>query len=164
MSQTGLMSIGFGTRIEIWKDALIEKQTKPYLTHRCRSQKIHCLKFCPYEDVLGIGHEGGISQIVVPGSGEPNFDSYVAHPFQNKKARRESEVAHLLDKLPPEMISLNPEQINKARLNSLLTYTLVTRLNPIKKRTQMRRLKWLLNKEGKLSLLRETCLKMCLIH
>lgn len=51
--------------------------------------------------------------MLVPGSGEPNFDSYVADPFQNRKARQEQEVHQLLDKLQPDMIVLDPTTIGQ---------------------------------------------------
>ncbi|KAF4395373.1 hypothetical protein G4B88_010837 [Cannabis sativa] len=69
----------------------------------------------PYEDVLGIGHSMGWSSILISGSGEPNFDSWVANPFETSKQRREKEVRSLLDKLPPETIMLNPTNIGSVR-------------------------------------------------
>lgn len=57
------------------------------------------MRFCPFQDILTIGHSAGLSSILVPGSGEPNFDSSEADPFENKKARREREVKGLLDKV-----------------------------------------------------------------
>lgn len=67
------------------------------------------------QDVLGLGHSAGMSTILVPGAGEPNYDSYVADPFQGRKARREQEVAQLLEKLQPDMIVLDPSTIGQAR-------------------------------------------------
>jgi hypothetical protein len=40
-----------------------------------------------------------VSCILVPGSGEPNFDSSEADPFEGSKARREREIKSLLDKV-----------------------------------------------------------------
>jgi len=78
-----------------------------------RGGPIETLRFRPYEDVCGIGHAKGISSIVIPGSGEPNLDTaeYHTNPFQDTKQRREAEVRALLDKLNPNMITLNPETI-----------------------------------------------------
>ena len=85
---------------------------KPYLSHRlAKGAQVEDLAFCPYEDVLGTGHSVGISSLLVPGAGEPNFDSYVANPYETLKQRREAEVHRLLDKLPPDTIALDPNTI-----------------------------------------------------
>lgn len=70
-----------------------------YLTHPVPHRPLVSLRFCPFQDILTIGHSNGLSSILVPGSGEPNFDSSEADPFENKKARREREVRGLLEKV-----------------------------------------------------------------
>ena len=55
----------------------------------------------------------GVSSVLVPGAGEPNFDSLVANPYAGRKERREAEVANLLDKLQPDTIGLDPDVVGK---------------------------------------------------
>ena len=58
----------------------------PYMKHRLNSGSQVCgVMFAPYEDVLGVGHSCGYSSLVIPGSGEANFDAYEANPFETKR-------------------------------------------------------------------------------
>ena len=71
------------------------------------------LKFVPYEDVLGVGHSRGYSSLVIPGSGEANFDAYEDNPFETKRQTQEALVHGLLEKLPPQSISLKIKEVGK---------------------------------------------------
>ena len=114
----GMARLGLTTQwvqVHVWKGALEEKQKAAYVHHKLNGRAVSSLRFCPYEDVLAIGHAEGLSTILVPGAGEPNFDSLVANPYQTTKQRREQEVAQLLDKLPADMITLDPTSVAKVR-------------------------------------------------
>ncbi|CAI5970713.1 unnamed protein product [Closterium sp. NIES-64] len=136
LSQRDMLAVGFGSAVEVWKEALTAKQHTPYLKLRIQSSganrntrsgggggaaatfagttaaaAVERLSFCPYEDVLGTGHAEGFSSLLVPGAGEANFDSFVANPFETGKQRREAEIHMLLDKLPPESIMRDPDRI-----------------------------------------------------
>lgn len=115
ISQKGLLAVGYGRRVQIWKDALSTKQQSPYMTHNLVNGTLRDLAFCPYEDVLALGHSEGVATILIPGAGEANFDTFVDNPFQNKSQRREQEVKQLLDKLQPETIVLDPDAIGTVR-------------------------------------------------
>jgi U3 small nucleolar RNA-associated protein 7 len=116
-SDTGLLAVGYGNEVQVWKSPAGDKQKAPYMKHRIvvnsqRSQ-VGRVRFLPYEDVLGIGHDLGYSSIVVPGSGESTFDAFEANPFATAKQRQEAEVHGLLQKLQPESISLQVATVGK---------------------------------------------------
>lgn len=110
ISQTGLIATCAGPHVQIWKDFKADTTDEPYMTYQLpKGGKIRYLQFCPYEDILGIGHEYGFSSIIIPGAGEANFDTFEANPFETKKQRREATVVKLLEKIQPDMITLNPD-------------------------------------------------------
>ena len=127
ISATGLIAMGIGRKVQILKDAYTKPQDALYLSHALRtpnpklssgggavgrakallsSVSVSDVVFRPLEDSLCIGHSHGITSIIVPGSGESNFDTFEANPFISQKQRREEEVQSLLNKLSYDMIGL----------------------------------------------------------
>jgi U3 small nucleolar RNA-associated protein 7 len=125
ISDQNLTAVGWGTHVSIWKPELFThhsadvKELK-YLDWGGDGKTISRVRFCPYEDVLGIAHSDGFTNILVPGAGEPNPDFLEpgTNPFENAKQRRETEVQSLLQKLQPEMISLDPNFVGNLDLTS----------------------------------------------
>eukprot|EP00934_Nitzschia_sp_Nitz4_P004122 Nitzschia sp. Nitz4//scaffold59_size112058//66716//68455//NITZ4_004113-RA/size112058-processed-gene-0.217-mRNA-1//-1//CDS//3329555135//4112//frame0 len=115
ISQRGVLGIGHAGHSTFWSpEALVRKVSDPYMSHSMPGcAPVETLRFRPFEDVCGIGHTKGISSIVIPGSGEPNLDTseYNLDPYQDKRQRREAEVRALLDKLDPNMVTLDPAEI-----------------------------------------------------
>jgi len=111
ISQRGILAIGSRDTVQMWKEVFTVRQTEPYMMHRVTGNVAEMVRFCPFEDIAGVGHSRGFSSIVIPGSGEPNFDSFAANPFQTASQRREAEVHALLDKIQPEMIQLDPTKV-----------------------------------------------------
>ncbi|KAK2980469.1 hypothetical protein RJ640_015992 [Escallonia rubra] len=115
-SQKGLLATATGSFIQVLGDFSGSQKYSRYMGHSmAKGYQIQKVSFRPYEDVLGIGHSMGWSSILIPGAGEPNFDSWVANPFETSKQRREKEVRSLLDKLPAEAIMLDPSKIGTVR-------------------------------------------------
>ncbi|KAI1095421.1 BING4CT-domain-containing protein [Rostrohypoxylon terebratum] len=124
ISDRGLTAVGWGTSTTIWKGlyskhlAEQEKVQSPYMKWGGEGKRIERVRWCPFEDVLGLGHDEGFSSIIVPGAGEPNFDALEVNPFETAKQRQETEVKSLLNKLQPEMIALDPNFIGNLDLRS----------------------------------------------
>jgi len=112
VSQRGVLGLAYGPHVQLWQDALTTKAQAPYLRH-CYAGKgaVADLAFVPYEDVMLCGHGAGAGTLLAPGVGEPNFDTFVANPYQTRKQRKEHEVRMLLDKLPATTIQLDPDSI-----------------------------------------------------
>ncbi|KAG7340446.1 WD40 repeat-containing protein [Nitzschia inconspicua] len=114
ISQRNVLGVGHSGHATFWAPEALKKKVKqPYMHHAMSSTSVETLRFRPFEDVCAIGHSQGMSSIVIPGSGEPNLDTteYNLDPHQDKKQRREAEIRALMDKLDPNMITLDPEQI-----------------------------------------------------
>ncbi len=67
-SQRGLLAVGTGSTLTVWKDIVKEKQIEPYMRNPFPRKHIRSLKFCPFQDILGCGHALGVSSIVIPGN------------------------------------------------------------------------------------------------
>lgn len=111
-SQRGMLAVASGGSVNVYTKPTTPASNSPpplYLTHPVIHKPITSVHFCPFQDILTVGHDKGLSSILVPGAGEPNFDSSEADPFENKRGRREREVKGLLDKIPADMIALDPD-------------------------------------------------------
>uniref|UniRef100_A0A914R0A4 BING4 C-terminal domain-containing protein n=1 Tax=Panagrolaimus davidi TaxID=227884 RepID=A0A914R0A4_9BILA len=114
LSQKNCLAVGFGQHVQMFENVIDNGIVTPYLSHFAGGD-VRQVQFCPHEDILGIGHARGFSSIIVPGSGDPDVSGLVHNPFESKAQRREREVKMLLDKLQPEMIALDPSQINRVK-------------------------------------------------
>eukprot|EP00947_MAST-08B_sp_MAST-8B-sp1_P006475 g6475.t1 len=114
ISQMGLLAVGFGAHVQMWKGVLGEsKAAAPYMRHSVPGSEVTGVRFKPFDDVLGVAHREGLASLVVPGAGEPNYDAFESNPYQTGKQRKETTVHALLEKLQPSMITLDPTEIGQ---------------------------------------------------
>lgn len=146
ISSTGLVALGGGTNIQLWKDLFSSsstpKPTSPYLKFGLGYGNVaERVRFCPYEDVLGVGHSQGFTSLLVPGSGEANPDFYAANPHETERHRKERVVSTLLDKLPPDMISMDVQipGVNVERLEAYNTQLQANRKERMIREKKLRR-------------------------
>ncbi|RNF03956.1 U3 small nucleolar RNA-associated protein 7 [Trypanosoma rangeli] len=120
VSSSGLVAMGGGTNVQLWKGIFSSaKPNAPYMKFGLGYGNIaQQLRFCPFEDVLGIGHSRGFQSMLIPGAGDANPDFFYANPHETERHRKERVVSTLLDKLPPDTISLDIQVpgVNEARL------------------------------------------------
>ncbi|CAL8250854.1 unnamed protein product [Arctogadus glacialis] len=112
LSHRGLLSAATGDIVQVYRDVWSTPVKKPYMAHKVHGA-VWGLHFCPYEDVLGVGHGEGFTSMLVPGAGEPNFDGLDSNPYRSAKQRQEWEVKALLEKIQPDLISLDPGKLSQ---------------------------------------------------
>jgi U3 small nucleolar RNA-associated protein 7 len=134
VSQRGLIAAGFGATVHVWSGVSATGNSKrtsraarpgthtevqfngalprsPYMVQQYPKRPVTGLDFCPFEDILAVSHVDGMASMVVPGAGEPTFDTSAPNPYATAKQRREAEIGSLLDKLRPETIALDVNYI-----------------------------------------------------
>jgi U3 small nucleolar RNA-associated protein 7 len=117
ISARNMTAISWGTQASIWNGLFDkakvdqEKVQSPYMRWGGEGRRISRVRWCPFEDVLGVSHDLGFDSVIVPGAGEPNFDALEVNPYETKKQRQEGEVKMLLNKIQPGMIALDPDFI-----------------------------------------------------
>ncbi|KAK0386931.1 hypothetical protein NLU13_5244 [Sarocladium strictum] len=124
ISDTGLTAVSTNTYTTVYrglfdKNAAVQQRvSQPYMRWGGEGRRMERVKWCPFEDILGVGHDAGFSSLIIPGAGEANYDALEVNPLETAKQRQESEVRGLLNKLSPEMIALDPNFIGQLDLRS----------------------------------------------
>jgi hypothetical protein len=104
ISQKGMLAVGVRNQVQVYKHST--EIGNVYMRHTLPCT-VRSLSFCPYEDTLAIGHAHGVSSILIPGSGEPSFDSRTPNPYSDDRFVKDWNVRSLLDKLPSDSICLD---------------------------------------------------------
>jgi U3 small nucleolar RNA-associated protein 7 len=87
ISATGILAVNYSHEVEFLRDACQIHQTHPYMKY-ASPKNVRNMRFVPFEDVIGLGETKGFSSIIIPGSGDPNYDTFEFNPFESKKQKR----------------------------------------------------------------------------
>lgn len=130
-SQRGMLAVGGKSGITTYRDILStstdsnddtsttlltpnsNRMPQPYLNLALPALSAFSSKFCPFDDLLCVGHQRGVSSLLVPGSGEPNFDSGEADVYESYSRRRERDVRGVMEKIRPELITMDTDLLGK---------------------------------------------------
>ncbi|KAG8757647.1 Small subunit (SSU) processome component [Serendipita sp. 396] len=148
-SQKGMLAVGSSSSINIFKQPVVvaphSHLANPplYMTHPTPRSYISSVRFIPHRDLLSIAHsatstsagnlahEHTVSTILVPGSGNPDYDTGEGgDPHEGGKGRREREVRSLLERLEPGTIAIDPDMLGNMQEPSTVDETLVHRKQP----------------------------------
>lgn len=114
LSQKSMFAAANGDKIRVYKNlSMSNAKDLLYLEHREMGSPISSLNFKNFEDILTVGHLNGISNLIIPGSGDPTYDTLENSPFLTKKQKQEKEVKMLLDKIPYTFIGKNILVLNE---------------------------------------------------
>ncbi|KAJ9099239.1 hypothetical protein QFC21_004119 [Naganishia friedmannii] len=108
-SGRGLLAVSGKGGVSVYRD-LHAPSTKPpssYLSLPLPGLAPRSIRFCPYEDILGVGHSAGFSSLLVPGSGIAQYDSGEADVYESYGRRREKEVRGVMEKIQPDLITMD---------------------------------------------------------
>eukprot|EP00866_Antonospora_locustae_P000853 jgi/Antlo1/853/1964 len=111
LSDKNCLALSSRKEVYVYKDVFTAPSL--YLKHNTSSMVVDMM-FCPYEDILTTGHSNGVSNLIVPGSGYPVFDTIEDNPFETKKERQSREVRCLLEKVPYEFIGVKGFEFTEA--------------------------------------------------
>lgn len=136
ISATGVLALSFSSTVELYKDMYagagaglspaaaaaqagalgrggrrVSPPVRPYMTERLPGTPVSRVRFCPYEDLLGVVTTSSFRTLVVPGAGEAALDSRAPNPYESRRSRREQEVRAALEKLPPASIGLTTDWV-----------------------------------------------------
>jgi hypothetical protein len=114
VSQHGHIALAGGATVQVWRDMFSRARPfRPWMKHSLGyGNVVSSAKFCPFEDILALGHLHGVSTMIVPSAGEANPDFFDANPYETELHRKDRVVRQLLDKLAPETISLDLQIAN----------------------------------------------------
>jgi U3 small nucleolar RNA-associated protein 7 len=143
-SQRGMLAVGGKSNVTIYNGLQTSSSHSPtpYLSHQLPSLVASRVRFTPYEDQLTIGHARGISTILVPGAGEAQFDSTEADVYESYSRRRERDVRAVLEKIRPELITLDEDFLGRVRPEQMGVTTHAEReARPFRKLGRLERLK-----------------------
>lgn len=136
ISATGVLALSYSSTVELYKDIYagagagmspaaaaaqagsvgrggggVSAPVRPYMVERLPGSPVARVRFCPYEDLLGVITTASFRTLVVPGAGEAALDSRAPNPYESRRSRREQEVRAALEKLPPASIGLTTDWV-----------------------------------------------------